>query len=222
MPTGRPAPAINLEERRRRPLRLAEQAPLPAFLAIADGDTEGDWREKTDGFRVLELADLLGSVPDELLAEVAGVHKRTVAIWRHMIGIKPFRSPDQVGTARKNDGRRLRYSQSKLTPFHDLMGTVPDAEIAQRANATTEGVKAYRARHHIPAHTAEPAVKTPRRRRVLRRPLDAHHAIIGVLLDARVAKIAQVSPEAVGLYRLRHGIEEGTLSKVPGRGARGK
>ena len=41
--------------------------------------------------------------------------------------------------------------KSKLTPFHDLVGTVPDREIAVMAGCSIATVCHYRQRHHIPS-----------------------------------------------------------------------
>ena len=47
--------------------------------------------------------------------------------------------------------RKPRRRKSKLDPFVDLLGKVPDAEVAELAGVTSENVRAFRRRHSIEA-----------------------------------------------------------------------
>ena len=51
--------------------------------------------------------------------------------------------------------------KSKLTAFHDLVGTVPDREIAVMANASIATVCNYRRRHSIPSYRSRLVSEEP-------------------------------------------------------------
>jgi len=112
--------------------------------------------------------------------------------------------------------------KSKLDQFRDIVGTLSDKDVAQRAGVTSENVRTYRLRRGIPAgwrgETSEQllakrspdatkAKKTaakPRKRRAS--ALDPFQDRLGRIPDRRLAELAGVSAENVRAYRKRHGI----------------
>ena len=52
-----------------------------------------------------------------------------------------------------------RKRKSKLDPYQDLLGKVPDAEVAAMAGVSSENVRAYRKRHSIDAEWRKPGAK---------------------------------------------------------------
>ncbi len=117
---------------------------------------------------------------------------------------------------------RTSVRKSRLDPYLNEIGTVPDKEIALRAGTTPENVRTFRIRRGIPAawrgETAEDlagrlqskaAHRKPKGgRKVGSRPskLDPFREHLGVLPDKQVAEMAGVSAENVRSYRLRRGI----------------
>jgi hypothetical protein len=93
--------------------------------------------------------DMVGKVRDQQIAARAGVTVEAVRMYRRRHGIsllvpgKPGRKPKKVATPR----RRI----SKLDPYVDIIGVIPDADVAKRANVTSENVRAFRKRHNIEA-----------------------------------------------------------------------
>ena len=116
---------------------------------------------------------------------------------------------------------------SKLDGHLDIVGELPDRDVAAIAGVTAENVRMYRVRRQIPARwrgegqrlapvvDAPAAPVTPARRG--RRPADEgtshveralglHRGSIGVLPDADVAAKAGVSRSAVSAYRHKYNI----------------
>jgi hypothetical protein len=108
--------------------------------------------------------------------------------------------------------------RSKVGPFIDQLGEVPDTEIAKLAGVTPENVRAYRKRRGIPAKwrgegqgDAEPAPAPARAKRAKRgkrrkTKLEPYLDQLGVLPDTEVAELAGVTVGNVRAYRYRHGI----------------
>jgi len=111
--------------------------------------------------------------------------------------------------------------KSKLVPYLDKLGIVPDKQLADIVGLSIEAVRKYRQRHDIPARwrgegeplpvdvEAQPAPAPRKRSRPARRrksKLDPHMDKVGVLPDKQVAMLAGVTPENVRAYRIRRGI----------------
>jgi hypothetical protein len=116
-------------------------------------------------------------------------------------------SPPVVAEAApsREPGRRV----SRIDAFRDLVGVLPDAEVAARAGVTTSGVLQYRQRHGIPA--AGRKVEAPDAQSVAGRPrppsrIEPFHHLVGVLSDGEVAAQAGVTANAVQMYRRKRGI----------------
>jgi hypothetical protein len=110
-------------------------------------------RSKVDPF-----VDQLGKVPDTEIAKLAGVTPENVRAYRKRRGIparwrgegqghdKPVRAPTR---AKKAKGGKHR--KTKLEPYLDQLGVLPDTEVAELAGVTVGNVRAYRYRHGIPS-----------------------------------------------------------------------
>ncbi len=113
--------------------------------------------------------DQLGTRSDGEIAELAGVNARTVAKYRKSLGIPAYRGhqekfsasrkaasvaaagrPKKARSTRKRGSTRRRRS-SKIDPYIDRLGTVPDREIAELAGISAEAVRVFRSRHGIPS-----------------------------------------------------------------------
>ncbi len=111
---------------------------------------------------VLEpYTSVLGRIPDHKVAEQAGVSRAIVIAFRNRLGIPPyngykFGSPGNPAPTRPPappDGapRAFRGRRSALDPYANLLGTVPDQEVASLAGVTPENVRTYRQRRGIAA-----------------------------------------------------------------------
>ncbi len=86
----------------------------------------------------------LGQLPDAEVARRAGVSVRTVASFRARHNIPGYRGPRRSPRARA--ARR-----SRLDPFAELLGTVPDRVVADRAGVSLNAVRNYRVKRGIAA-----------------------------------------------------------------------
>jgi hypothetical protein len=197
---------------------IAEQANV-------DRTVVGAWRRKLgvpayDGFRHRKS----GGAP---AAAQKAAKKATVVAASAPSAAKA--SPAATSAATKGKpGRR-----SAIDAFFDIVGKLTDAEVAAKANVSVPAVTQYRIRRGIPAAgrssaakaaaavSAPPAIKaasvpaqpasaaqadSEKEVRHRRSKLDAHAHLVGVLSDAEVASLANVSSEGVRQYRRRHGI----------------
>lgn len=125
--------------------------------------------------RIAALESLLGVEPDGVVAKRAGVARKTVVEYRKLKGIAAYRgdagasSPAPVRVAAAASTARSARANvaapvspapapssvpnrsSRLDAFLELVGVLPDREVAQRAGMSTENVRMYRARRGIPA-----------------------------------------------------------------------
>jgi len=142
---------------------------------------------------------LLGRVPDRVIAERAGVPALEVTRARRELRISG------LGTRTTADGvpykvtSRRRGRPSRIAPFADLVGEVPDEEVAALAGVGPRAIKIYRAKNGI---SAPKSARGPGRPSTIA-PF-AH--LLGTMPDARVAEIAGATPGAVGLFRRKRGI----------------
>lgn len=94
---------------------------------------------------------LLGVLPDGDVAVQLGVARKTIVAYRKKHGIPRYRqtarlSPEAVNPHPVGTGRA-----SRLDTFLDIIGTLSDREVAERAGMTTENVRMYRQRRGIAA-----------------------------------------------------------------------
>ena len=171
--------------------------------------------------------DKVGVLPDREVAEMAGVTSENVRAFRKRRGIpagwRGESTPRAPALAKPMPKRRRPSSKpakprkSKLDPFMDQVGVVPDAQVAELAGVSAENVRAFRKRRGIPAGwrgetagaPAAAAKPTPARRRASgprRGKLTPYREQIGILTDSQIAKLAGTASQNVRAYRLRHGI----------------
>ncbi len=172
--------------------------------------------------------DKVGTVPDREVAELAGVTAENVRAFRKRRGIPAgWRGEGQQGdkpkVARKATASKPRQRRkSKLDPFMDKVGVLPDRDVAELAGVSAENVRAFRKRRGIAAGwraegsaaapvipAAEPvAAPAPAERpvRARRSKLSPYREQIGILSDSQIAKMADTAAQNVRAYRLRHGI----------------
>ncbi len=153
---------------------MAPVAPAPS-RALHDQERSGAGAHRTRGGckdeRLDALRDLLGQIPDADIARKAGVSVRTVASFRAKHNIPGFHGVRRSPLPRGHDA-------SRLDRWHDLVGAVPDHEVAQRAGMSLGAVRNYRIKHGIEAcgrmSTAEieaaVAQHTSGKRRTSRKP----------------------------------------------------
>lgn len=88
--------------------------------------------------RLAPFEGQLGRLADKVLAEKAGLSPATVARIRRSRGI------DAPGQRRKG-----AFSRSKVAIYEDLLGRVPDAEVAHLAGVSRAAVRNYRVRRGV-------------------------------------------------------------------------
>lgn len=108
-----------------------------------DRTTETGGRPGSKDDLILQHIDKVSTRPDRDIAEEIGVSVRTLASFRARHKIAPYKGPR---TSRKAGGRR-----SKIDPHRDILGTVPDRVVAEKAGVTLNAVRNYRVKHGIPA-----------------------------------------------------------------------
>ena len=160
---------------------------------------------------VMQFFDMLGKVPDGDIAGKAGVSTNSVQALRTKWGIAAHKA---AKSEKKTDGPPA-VRKSKVGVYLDMLGQVPDSEIAAMAGVKVSSVAAYRRRHGIPTFDS-PATATPepvtegspsaRRKAGRRSKLDPYADLLGTVPDREVAAKAGVSTSAVAVYRRRWGL----------------
>lgn len=142
----KPAPPGPRALRRRRP-DGAEEDPFERdgeFDAEGGSDEQPRPRPSSKDQSILDQFELLGEVPDAEVARRAGVSVRTIASFRARHRIPGYSGPRRTANMR---GPR----QSKIDPFSDLLGKVPDRVVAERAGVSLNAVRNYRVKRGISA-----------------------------------------------------------------------
>lgn len=114
---------------------------------------------KSVDFALKPYIQQLGKVPDQVIAEKAGVSRAVTVSFRQRLGIPAYnghrkRSPTETVApvpAAPQD-KPFRGRKSALDQYINLLGKLPDAEIARRAGVTSENVRTYRQRRNIEAN----------------------------------------------------------------------
>ncbi len=122
---------------RSRRKRTEELPPEP-------GEVAAGARPGSKDAKILPFADELGKIPDADLAAKAGVSVRTVASFRARHNITGYSGPRRSRNPRSP-------KRSKIDPYVDLLGTVPDRVVADRAGVSLNAVRNYRVKREIPA-----------------------------------------------------------------------
>jgi hypothetical protein len=93
-------------------------------------------------------------VPDQHIADQAGVSRTLVVNYRKKLGIPAYqghKNPPAAAAPAAAEARPFRGRRSALDPYLPMLGKVPDSEIARLARVTAENVRTYRQRRHIAA-----------------------------------------------------------------------
>ncbi|TNE88254.1 MAG: hypothetical protein EP330_15125 [Deltaproteobacteria bacterium] len=125
---------------RRQGISRAAAPPGPRKSRKGGKKAEKESTTRGAGAKLEPHKELLGTVPDDVVAEKAGVSRRTVANYRAKLGIAGYRGP-----------RRRKKRTSAIDEFAHLLGTQPDAAIAELAGVSGNAVRAYRVRRGIPS-----------------------------------------------------------------------
>ncbi len=121
---------------RRRPRGEDTLPPEP-------GELRGRPGSKDD--RLLQHREMLGSVPDGEVARKAGVSVRTVASFRARHGIPGYDGPRRRGADRSP-------RKSKIDNYADMVGSVPDHIVAEKAGVSVNAVRNWRIKRGVTAH----------------------------------------------------------------------
>jgi hypothetical protein len=153
----------------------------------APAPREGDGGRRTARQKLDAIKDQLGTVSDDRIAEIAGVSRGIVGAYRREHNIAAY--DGYLWTAGRKPRAARRDSGEPTTDAPVRPGRKP------RPPAASEG--------------AEPADPKGARRGAGRRGsrLDAFRDIVGTLSDGEVARRANMTREAVRIYRKKHGIE---------------
>jgi hypothetical protein len=115
------------------------------------------------------LRHLMGQIPDHEIAHMAGTTAPIVGRYRRRLGVDgyeghKFGNRDNPATSRSSEQgppeeeapavdeaeeKVANRRPSRLDPYIDVLGKVPDAEIARMAGVTPQNVRAFRSRHKI-------------------------------------------------------------------------
>ncbi|MFN7146225.1 MAG: hypothetical protein ACK4YP_20805, partial [Myxococcota bacterium] len=95
----------------------------------------------------------LGKVPDQQIADLAKVSRTLVVNYRKKLNIAAYQGHKAAAASRPADGgtRPFRGRRSALEAYAEMLGKVPDADVARLAGVTAENVRTYRQRRNIPA-----------------------------------------------------------------------
>ena len=140
---------------------------------------------------------LLGRVPDQKIADQAGVSRAVTVAYRNRLGIEAY------------DGHRK--GRGKSDEAEVAVPVVPPAAAPAKASKAPKAPKAAKAPKASKATKAAPVVEAApaadsRSFRGRRSALDAYVNMLGTVADAEIAKLADVTAENVRTYRQRRGI----------------
>jgi DNA-binding CsgD family transcriptional regulator len=120
---------------------------------------------------------LLGKIPDHVLAKKVGLSQASVSMKRRSLGIAPFRKPPTKWTKR----------------MQSLLGRLTDKEMAIQFGVSVERVRRRRVRLNVPA--LKPCFWTPERA-----------ALLGTMPDRELARRLGVKNNRVFYDRVKRGI----------------
>ncbi len=121
--------------------------------------------------------------------------------------LPPEAGEDLIG----EEGDARPGSKDALVLAHrELLGNLPDREVADLAGVSVRTIASFRARHNIPAFTGPKRV-TARRRRGSK--IEPFEQLLGKSSDAEVAKLAGVTANAVRNHRARLGVSAPSAAK---------
>lgn len=120
------------------PSRTGEYEDLSPVLQRALANLRAGSKDMLIG----KFIGMLGSYPDAEVAAQAGVSVRTVASFRARHEIPGYKGP------RRKAGLR-NPRKSRIDPFVDLVGKVPDRVVAEKSGVSVNAVRNYRVKRGI-------------------------------------------------------------------------
>ncbi len=135
------------------------KAPEPPIVTVVTPVLPAASRRGHRRSKVAAYKDLLGVLPDKLVAERAGVDEDAVRKFRTQRGIPgPGReeattsaSMTPAPSAKPVKPAGLRPRSSKLEAHRAIIGVLTDREVAARVGMSDDAVRKYRITHEIPA-----------------------------------------------------------------------
>jgi len=97
----------------------------------------------------------------------------------------------------------------------ELLGKVPDREVADLAGVSVRTIASFRSRHDIPAYSGPKRASAPRKRRSKIEPFEH---LLGQSSDQEVADLAGVTVNAVRNYRAKRNIAAPASSRAASSG----
>ena len=100
---------------------------------------------------------LMGTMPDHEVAEKCDSTPSIVGRYRRKHGIPAYegykfgkgQKPPSKSVDQPAKSKTPRRRRSKIDAYRDEVGKIPDADIAEKAGVSVEGVRMYRRRHGI-------------------------------------------------------------------------
>lgn len=199
---------------RREVVRRPKAAPAKAKAPMASTNPRS-----SDG-RLEPLRSQMGRVPDEEIAQQAGVSRGVVGGFRRKYGIPAydgylFEKGQKPGVAKARSAppvARKRGRTSRLEEFLHLLGVETDAVVAAKAGVSRAAVSSWRRKRGIEASQPKgntlpkAAIPTTKPARAKGSRVEAYREQMGTMADKDLAALAGVTREVVGQYRREHGI----------------
>lgn len=126
------------------PRSRRQAIPADDALPPEPGEKAGASRPGSKDGKIARHADLLGKVPDAQVARAAGVSVRTVAAYRARHGVAGYAGPRRRGADKQP-------RKSRIDAFSDLVGTVPDRVVAEKAGVSVNAVRNWRVKRKVAA-----------------------------------------------------------------------
>ncbi len=192
-------------------------------------ETHDWWPELVDmkdALSLRELAERFGVTPGAISAAFkrSGITRRSAppgprALRKRRSDELPPEAGAQWDGAATDDAPNVRpgSKDQQITRFLDLLGEVPDAEVARKAGVSVRTIASYRARHAIGAYTGPRRNSRGTGRRQSK--IDPYRELLGQVPDRVVAEKASVSLNAVRNYRVKYGIAAARRGAAPAQTA---
>ncbi len=119
--------------------------------------------------------------------------------------------PPEPGEQADEDARP-GSKDAQILPFVHMLGSVPDADVADEAGVSVRTIASFRSRKGIPGYSGPRKRRRPGQGR--RSKIDAFADMLGQVPDRVIAEKAGVTLNAVRNYRTKRNIQAATRSNV--------
>lgn len=131
-----------------------ESRDIPEHVEKAEKSEPAEVKRVGRKSKLEAYHDEIGTVPNSVIAEKAGVQLQSVRAYIRQHGldryVKPEAPPRKKNLVQVEPERRAKRAySSKLDPYKDELGKVPDKIIAEKAGVTVHNVRGYRKYHGI-------------------------------------------------------------------------